>query len=421
MIIFERKIYMDRTILHSDMNSFYASVEIMLNPELRDKAVAVGGNTDERHGIILAKSDKAKKAGVKTGMANWEAKQVCPDLIIVPPQYEQYVKYSKLAREIYNRYTDKVEPYGMDECWLDVTESTGIFGTGYEIAEQIRKTIHSELGLTVSIGVSYNKIFAKLGSDMKKPNAITLISKESFKEQVWPLKVEELLFVGRATTKKLNAIGINTIGDLASYPVDLLKYKFGKNGIMLHSYANGMDISPVMPSDFEAQIKSIGHGITCTSDLENNDDVWKVIYELSQDIGKKLRKHGLLSNGVQISIRTNSLWFKQWQCKLGTNTRSPYVLAKAAQAVFQKNYNWSENLRSITIRAIYLVPDTVPEQLSFFNDIIFKEKRDVLEQTIEKLRARFGYDSITYCSLLNNNKMPASRTDELVMPGMAGR
>ena len=216
----------ERVILHSDMNSFYASVEMMLNPELKGKPVAVCGSTEERHGIVLAKSDLAKKAGVKTGMVNWEARQLCPGLVVVPPQYDQYLKYSKLARQIYHRYTDLVEPYGMDECWLDVTGS-GVCGTGMEIAEAIRQTTKDELGLTVSIGVSFNKIFAKLGSDMRKPDAITEIKRDNFKEKIWPLDAAELLYVGKATENKLAQYGIHTIGDLAKTSPDTLRHMLG--------------------------------------------------------------------------------------------------------------------------------------------------------------------------------------------------
>ena len=219
----------DRAILHSDLNSFYASVEIMLNPTLRDKAIAVCGSTEDRHGIVLAKSEKAKKAGIKTGMVNWEARQKCPGLIMVPPQYEQYLKYSKLTREIYQRYTDQVEPYGMDECWLDVTGSLGACGSALSIAEEIRRTTREELGLTVSIGVSYNKIFAKLGSDMKKPDAITVINRCDYQEKVWPLPVSDLFYVGRATDKKLARYGIRTIGELARAPRDFLKSTLHEN------------------------------------------------------------------------------------------------------------------------------------------------------------------------------------------------
>lgn len=263
----------ERVILHSDMNSFYASVEMMLNPEFKGKPVAVCGSTEERHGIVLAKSDLAKKAGVKTGMVNWEARQLCPGLIVVPPQYDQYLKYSKLARQIYHRYTDLVEPYGMDECWLDVTGS-GVCGTGMEIAEAIRQTTKEELGLTVSIGVSFNKIFAKLGSDMRKPDAITEIKWDNFKEKIWPLDAAELLYVGRATENKLAQYGIRTIGDLAKTSPDTLRHMLGINGLKLWMYANGTDTSRVMHKDFVSPVKSIGHGITCTADLQTPEQAF---------------------------------------------------------------------------------------------------------------------------------------------------
>lgn len=235
----------ERAILHSDLNSFYASVEMMLDPFLKGKAVAVCGSTENRHGIVLAKSDLAKKAGVKTGMVNWEAWQLCKDLIMVPPQYDQYLKYSKLTRAIYERYTDQVEPFGMDECWLDVTGSR-VQGSPMEIAEQIRKSIREELGLTVSIGVSFNKIFAKLGSDMKKPDAITEITRDGFREKVWPLHCSEMIYCGPATTRKLAIYGINTIGDVANTDPAFLKQLLGVNGLSLWMFASGNDTSRVI-------------------------------------------------------------------------------------------------------------------------------------------------------------------------------
>ena len=258
----------ERAILHSDLNSFYASVEMMLDPRLRGKAVAVCGSTEERHGIVLAKSEKAKKAGVKTGMANWEARQLCSDLILVPPQYDQYVKYSKLTRAIYNRYTDLVEPFGMDECWCDVT-AAGFYGSPMKIAEEIRKSVREELGLTVSIGVSFNKIFAKLGSDMKKPDAITEITSANYKEKVWPLACSEMIYCGPATTRKLDRYGIHTIGDVACTDPAFLKGLLGVNGLALWQYAAGKDHSRVMPQGYVAPVKTIGHGITCVTDLYN--------------------------------------------------------------------------------------------------------------------------------------------------------
>lgn len=262
-----------RTILHSDLNCFYASVEMMLNPDLRGKAVAVCGATEDRHGIVLAKSELAKKAGVKTGMVNWEAQRLCPNLIMVPPQYDQYLKYSKLTRAIYQRFTDRVEPYGMDECWLDITGCDYVCGDGMEAAETIRRTVREELGLTVSIGVSFNKIFAKLGSDMKKPDAVTEITEENFREKVWPLPASDLLYVGRATNAKLANYGIHTIGDIAGTEPQFLRRLLGINGLELWKYAAGRDDSRVMHKDFVSPVKSVGHGITCYADLETSEEV----------------------------------------------------------------------------------------------------------------------------------------------------
>lgn len=245
---------MERVILHSDLNCFYASVEMMLNPALRGKAVAVCGSTESRHGIVLAKSELAKKRGVKTGMVNWEARQCCPEIIMVPPQYDEYLKYSKLTRAIYERYTNQVEGFGMDECGCDVSGSRTMFGDGMTIAEEIRQTVKAELGLTVSMGVSYNKIFAKLGSDLKKPDAITGISVGNFKEMIWPLPASDLLYVGRATTKKFDSYGIRTIGDIANTSQDFLKRLLGINGLALWVYANGLDNSRVMPGDYESPV-----------------------------------------------------------------------------------------------------------------------------------------------------------------------
>ena len=278
---------MERSILHCDMNNFYASVECMLNPDLRDKAVAVCGSVEDRHGIVLAKNYKAKAFGVATGEAIWQAKQKCKDLTIVEPHYEQYMKFSKLAREIYGRYTDQIEPYGMDECWLDVTGSRTL-GSGAEIADEIRETIKFELGLTISVGVSFNKIFAKLGSDMKKPDAVTCIERETFRDTIWNLPASEMLGVGRATEKRLSSCGIRTIGQLAAISEGFLQSSFGKNGLFLKRYANGEDYSQVMRSDYSSPVKSVGHGITTIQDLENSAEVWCVMLELVQDIGTKL-------------------------------------------------------------------------------------------------------------------------------------
>lgn len=289
---------MSDIILHSDLNCFYASVEMNENPSLKGKAIAVCGSTENRHGIVLTASYPAKRMGVKTGSANWQARQACPGLICVPPHYDLYIKYSKIVRRIYAEYTDAIEPFGMDENWLSLPYGGGdVEGFGRQIAEEIRQRVREETGLTVSIGVSFSKVFAKLGSDMKKPDAVTVVSRDNFKEKVWPLPVSELLYVGPATTRKLMKMNIHTIGDLANCQPELLKQWLGVNGLMLWRFANGDDHAPVMPKEFVAPIKSVGHGTTCVCDLESEYAVWRVLYELAQDVQHRLRKHELCAPG----------------------------------------------------------------------------------------------------------------------------
>lgn len=408
----------ERVILHSDMNCFYASVEMMLDPSLRGKAVAVCGSTEDRHGIVLAKSELAKKAGVTTGMVNWEARQRCPGLICVPPQYDQYLKYSKMARAIYQRYTDLVEPYGMDECWIDVTGSRAVAGNGMEIAESIRKTIREELGLTVSIGVSFNKIFAKLGSDMKKPDAITEIPKDKFKEKIWSLPASDLLYVGPRTAEKLARYGIHTIGNIAETDPAFLQQLLGIRGLDIWKYAAGYDESRVMHKDFVSPVKSIGHGITCTADLNSNEEVWKVILELSQDVGHRLRVHELDATGVQISIRTNELWGRQYQTRLAWPTRSAAEIAVQARRLFEQEYRWNMTVRAVCVRAIDLVPHSQPYQMNLFVDQKKVDRQEQLDTAIESIRRRFGKHAVFQASLLGDLKMPNDGRCEVTMPGM---
>lgn len=409
---------MERQILHSDLNSFYASVEIMLDPSLRGKPVAVCGSTEDRHGIVLAKSELAKKAGVKTGMVNFEARKLCPGLIMLPPQYEQYLKYSKMARDIYLRYTNQVEQFGMDECWLDVSASRAVYGDGVRIAEEIRSSIRNELGMTVSIGVSFNKIFAKLGSDMKKPDAVTVIGEVDYKEKVWPLPASELLYVGPATSSKLASYGIHTIGDIARTSPDFLKQLLGINGLAIWRYATGADRSRVMDIDYSVPVKSVGHGITCIADLVNEEEVWKVMLELSQDIGHKLRLYELKARGVQITIKNNGLLCKQYQTQLEVATQSPTEIALKARELFSKNYNWSMPVRAVTVRAISLIPADTPQQVSLFDDMERRKKRELLDDTVEDIRRRFGKRAIYSASLMGDLKMPGRGVHEVMLPGV---
>lgn len=402
-----------RKILHSDMNNFYASVECMLNPSLKGKPVAVCGSVEERHGIVLAKNYPAKAFGVQTGDAVWQAKEKCRDIIIVPPHYDEYIKYSKLAREVYNQYTNQVEPYGMDECWLDIS--------GYNsrdpetVAYEIKETMKEELGLTVSVGVSYNKIFAKLGSDMKKPDAVTVIPKDTFREKIWGLPASDLLFVGRATERFLNRFYIRTIGDLANTDPDFLKSHIGVNGIKLWRYANGLDNSPVMYSDYRPIVKSVGHGTTTVEDLKSNEEVWITILELTQDIGHRLKILGLNCMGISICIRNEDLMFKEWQRKLNFATQSPFVIAKLAYDLFLQKYVWNKKIRSVTVRGINLVSDSAPIQLDLFNDQASMDKQTKIDNCIESLRSRFGKEIIRNGVLLKNAWMIKNQA-KLTMP-----
>ena len=408
---------MSRTILHSDLNGFYASVEIMLNPALRGKAVAVCGSTEERHGIVLAKSESAKKAGVKTGMANWEAKRLCPELIIRHPTYGQYVKYSRLAREIYQRYTDRVEPFGMDECWLDLTGCAGC-EDGEAVAHEIRETVKAELGLTVSIGVSFNKIFAKLGSDLKKPDDVTVISPSNYKKVVWPLPCSELIYVGRATRRKLAVYGMHTIGDIAAADTEFLKRILGVNGVTLWTFASGSDTARVMPRGYETPIKSIGHGITCVEDMVSEAEVFHVMLQLAQDVGHKLRQNDFLARGVEITVKDNKLAWHQYQAQLEVPSQSPTELANRARLLFNARYDWHLPVRAVTIRAINLIPRSQPVQLLLYDDPVRREKREKLEDAVEDIRARFGKCAIYNACLMGDLKMPGLGVHEVNLPAV---
>lgn len=404
-----------RAILHSDMNSYYASVEMMLDPSLRGKAVAVCGSTETRHGIVLAKSELAKRAGVKTGMANWEAQQCCPNLITVPPHYEQYIKYSALAHEIYGRYTDLIEPFGMDECWLDVTESSKC-GDPLSIAEEIRKTTKEELGLTVSIGVSFTKIFAKLGSDMKKPDAITCITEDSYQSQVWPLKASELLGVGPATTKKLALRGVNTIGDIARCDCGLLRLWLGVNGLKLWEYANGMDNARVSSYGYTPPVKSISHGITCIADLENNTEVKSVLLTLAPRVSKQLREAKLQATGVQLYVRDKDLYSREFQCRLDYPTQSWKEMVERTMELFARRYSWDKPIRAVCIRAINLISAELPYQLDLFCDFEKRQKIEALERTIDDLHRRFGDESVFIAATMEAKLKKDRAREELRMP-----
>lgn len=381
---------MSRIILHSDCNCFYASVECALNPALKGKPVAVSGNPEKRHGIILAKSEEAKKFGVKTGEAIWQAKKKCPQLITLPPNFSKYVEYSKSVKEIYYKYTDMVESFGLDEAWLDVTGSTRLFGNGYETAQKIRSRIKKELDITVSIGVSYNKIFAKLGSDYKKPDAVTLINKSNYKHMVWSLPAEDLLYVGSATKKKLNSLGIFTIGQIANTPVDILKKNLGKWGQMLHSFANGNDTSKVALYGETSPVKSIGNSTTSPRDLKDITDVKIIMGVLADSVARRMREQGLSCMLVSITVRDNSLCSFTRQKKLLSYTDITSEILSTALALFKESYSWKKPIRSLGLSVSELTCKDSGTQLSLFEDNKKRLRQESLDKTTDALKNRFG-------------------------------
>ena len=383
---------MERIIAHSDLNCFYAGVEMLRNPRLRDIPMAVCGSTEERHGIVLAANYPAKRMGVKTAMANWQARQVCPNLYQVKPHMTDYIQFSGFVREIYSNYSDRIEAFGLDENWIDLTGCVKDFAQGEKAIHEIRERIKKELGLSVSIGLADNKIFAKLGSDMKKPDACTVIPRSNFKELVWPLPVSDLLYVGPATTNKFISRGIYTIGDLAKTPPDSLKQMLGKVGYVLYAYANGHDKSAVSNMEYEFPVKSVGNSTTAPRDLCTDQDVKIMLYALSESVGARLMEQGFYAGTIEFSyVGTNLSFSHTRQAKLERPTCLSGEIAETAFSLFKKHYgHWPSPLRKIGVRGSNLVSANTPRQMTIFEDARQDQKDENLERTINGLRARYG-------------------------------
>ena len=385
---------MERTILHADANCFYASVEMLHHPEYDGLPLAVGGDVETRHGIILTANYIAKHRGVKTGSALWEAEKACPGLIIVPPDYEEYLRFSRYLREIYGIYSDRVESFGLDEAWCDVTDSTGILGSGEEIAEEIRRKVKAELGLTVSVGVSWNKIFAKFGSDYKKPDAVTVVDRESYRTIVWRRPMDDLLYVGRATNRKLSSFGMHTIGDIANANPDFLHTLLGKMGTTLYVFANGGDRTPVAMEGTEAPIKSIGNGMTMPRDLTSNEEVRMAIYMLSESVAARLRENHFKGRLVEIYVRDNDLSGITRQHKISCPTDISMEIAEAAMALFLANYHWERPIRGLCVRVGELAASACPYQLNLFQSEEEREKQRKMDIAVQEIRGRFGTEAV---------------------------
>ena len=391
----------ERIILHVDCNCFYASVEMLHHPELAGRPLAVGGDPEARHGIVMTANYAAKRQGVKTGQALWQAKQSCPDVVFVPPRMDLYIRFSQMASKIYHEYSDKVESFGLDECWIDITDTCGIIGdhtrtirNGFIAAQEISSRIKKELGITVSIGVSWNKIYAKLGSDYKKPDAITVFDHDNYKKMIWPLPVSDLLYVGRRTEKKLYSYGIRTIGELAECDPALLHSWFGKMGLVLSMFARGEDQTPVSEVGLESPIKSIGNSTTTPRDLENNEDVKLVLYLLSESVATRLRENHFEGWVVEVYVRDCDLMYWHQQRRLTAPTNISEEIEKAAMDLFTGLYPWYKPIRSLGIRVGTLQQEGQPRQMSLFTD---EEKRMRLlraDRMVDWIRERFGFQAI---------------------------
>ena len=402
---------MDRVILHSDINACYASVEQLYDPSLRDRAVAVGGDAEKRHGIILAKSQEAKVMGVKTGMTLWEAKLRCPELVIVPPHFERYIYVSELVQKIYSDYTDRREPFGLDESWLDITGCVRA-GDGESCANEIRRRVKRELGLTVSIGVSWNKTFAKLGSDYKKPDAVTVINRENWRGLVWPLPASDLLYVGRATARKLAEMGVHSIGGLAGTPRHTLRCAFGVVGEQLHDCANGFDPSPVLRAGEYPRAKSLGNGTTTPRDMCSLSDALPVVVSLCENVGARLRRAGARARVVTLGLRdAHGLGWISRRAMLDHATDCCDELIETSLALLSAGHSWPDPLRSLSVRAEQLCYGG-DEQLDVFTDYPRAALRRSLDRTLDRLRERFGPDAVMRGAVFADPEMAAPLEQE---------
>ena len=400
---------MERIIFHCDLNSFYASVELLDHPELRHLPVAVCGDPESRHGIILAKNEPAKKFGVQTAETIWQARKKCPGLVLLPPHHSLYRQVSKQVNAIYEQYTDLVEPFGIDESWLDVTHTLHLFGGDAKaLADHLRQRMRREMGLTLSVGVSFNKVFAKLGSDYKKPDAVTVFSRENYRALVWPQPAANLLYVGRATAKKLAGIGVHTIGDLAAADPAALHMLLGKMGPMLHAYAKGWDRSPVAEYAVREEAKSIGNMVTAPRDICTPRDADLVLWPLCESVAHRLRRHGLCAGSLSLYIRDVELEVHTRQCQLVPPTWLARELMEHARALLARHYKWKLPIRTLGVSAGELIPaDAVSLQLDLEGTAEKRDKLERIERAMDGLKDRYGAAAVR-------------RGTELIDPDLSG-
>lgn len=406
--------FMDRVILHCDLNSFFCSASLLEHPDLKGKAVAVCGDASKRHGIILAKSQPAKRAGIRTGEVIWKAKQLCPGLVLLPANYPLYMKLSKKVTKIYEHFTGKIEPFGIDECWLDITPRRTSDTYGFETAHRIREMVKNDTGLTVSVGVSWNKVFAKLGSDYRKPDAVTEISRENYKKLAWTLPCSDLIYVGRATRKKLEKVGVNTIGDIANCPKPFLKSLLGKNGLTLHDFASGNDTSPVQSIDHKYAVKGIGNSMTTVHDLTCDGEVKQAFLILGEMVAYRARKKRLQGSVLGIYLRDKNLAHITRQMSLNKSTFIADEIVEHAMVLYRANWDASKRpIRSIGVRLTRLSP------IGKYTQMNFLDPKHIYVQNLEFAKDdivhRFGKQAITRASLMKTTVAESNPKEQHVV------
>lgn len=395
---------MGRYILHCDLNNFYASVESLFDVSVRNCPLVVVGDVEKRHGIVLAKNALAKERGVKTGDTVWEAQQKCGEkLVCKQARLDLYLEVSKMVKSIYREYSDRVESFGIDEAWIDISHLARTDEEAVKVADNIRSRVIAEVGLTISVGVSFNKVFAKLGSDLKKPNATVLISEKNYRDRIWGLPVEDLLYVGRATSKKFEKANIRTIGDLARTDKKYLSLSLGKVGLELWRFANGLDCSPVTKVGERDKVKSFGNSTTCPIDLTTNSQVKSVIYMLAESVAERMRHKGYYGCTVALWIKDNTLISFERQAGLKNPTNVSKDIADVAYKLFLEHYDWQLNVRSVGVRITGLTLGAV--QYDLFHSVENLEKNQKLDLTIEKIRERFGYSIIKRGNIMTNERL----------------
>lgn len=398
---------MERRILHCDLNNFYASVECREHPHWKDLPLVVCGDPWLRHGVVLAKNQPAKLRGICTGQTLWEAQRLCPGLLCVPPRFDLYLRYSRAAREIYGRYTDQVEPFGIDECWLDVTGSERLFGPAEQMAHQIRREVKRRLGVTISVGVSFNKTFAKLASDLKKPDAVTVLPREKMSRMIWPLPAGELLGVGCATRERLAHAGIFTIGQLAQSDPKMLRRMLGVCGEKLWLAANGQEDAPVLRQEETPLPKSLGNSTTCSRDLTSREEVWTVLLALGEEVSRRMRRDQLTAGQVVLLVREQDRTDHSYGAPLVPPSRSGWVLAHRAMELFLEQYDFSHPVRALGIHAGGLFYQGEGVQLNLFEDPAAAARREELESRVDQLRCRYGKGILSRGTLMRQQLVVA--------------